>query len=72
MKLPYNISVTSLLKLFHKYFPVRSLNEILEAFLETPKEHFVEVTDGNKKETALNRNCETFIAVMECVLDRGG
>jgi hypothetical protein len=72
VKLPYNVSSTCLLKIFHQSFPAQVQNEILQAYLTIPKEQFIEIRDcPGEEESVLNRKGETLIQVMECFADRG-
>jgi hypothetical protein len=71
VKLPYNVSPTTLLKIFRQSFPAQTLSEILQAYVAAPKEQFIEIKDRPGKETLLNRKGETLIQIMECFLEKG-
>ena len=70
MKLPYNVSPICLLRMFHQYLSSHSLNDILQAYLDTPKEQFIKI-QGSPKETVLSRSGEKIVEVLKCFINRG-
>ena len=70
VKLPYDVTSTSLLRIFHQYLSHQVLNEILQTYLNTPMEQFIEIR-GCSEETVLSRNGEKFVEVLRCFLGTG-